>query len=535
LRTLPFALPGFELQEISCGEAILTITARAISPEAICPSCEQTSHRVHSYYTRSPADLPVSGQRIQLVLQVRRFRCQNRQCQQQTFVERVPDVVPVQARRTTRLGTMLDLIAIAMSGQGGSQLATRMGMAVSADTLLRRAKQAGSASIKAPRLLGVDDFAFQRGRSYGTILVDLETHRPVDLLADRSAETFSQWLKSHPGVEVISRDRSTEYLRGATEGAPQAQQVIDRWHLLKNLREAAERLLTRLHEGLATLAAASNEVVAARPRQRRTRAEVAASTASRLRRLARYEQVLQLSQQGASIIGIARQLHISRQTVRKYVQAGTFPEQARAFRTKSRLDPYIPYLEQRWEQGCRSAKTLWQELLARGFPGGYMLVYRWVQLQREATEAMQANHLPVSSSARAGQRSLDAPRHLAWLLVNDPARLEEPERHTLSFLRQHSEVNRAYDVAQQLLTMVKERNAAPLESWFLLCSDSGVSELENFARGLQKEFSALQAALTLEYSNGPVEGQITKLKLIKRSMYGRGSFTLLRQRVLKVA
>ena len=113
MRTLPFALPGFELQEISCGEAILTITARAISPEAICPSCEQTSHRVHSYYTRSPADLPVSGQRIQLVLQVRRFRCQNRQCQQQTFVERVPDVVPVQARRTTRLGTMLDLIAIA--------------------------------------------------------------------------------------------------------------------------------------------------------------------------------------------------------------------------------------------------------------------------------------------------------------------------------------------------------------------------------------------------------------------------------------
>jgi transposase len=180
LRTLPFALPGFELQEISCGEATLTITARAMSPEAVCPSCEQTSHRVHSYYTRSPADLPISGQRVQLILQVRRFRCQNRQCQQQTFVERVPDVVPVQARRTTRLETLVDLIAVAMSGQGGSLLATRMGMAVSADTLSRRAKRAGSASIKTPRLLGVDDFAFQRGRTYGTILVDLETHRPVD-------------------------------------------------------------------------------------------------------------------------------------------------------------------------------------------------------------------------------------------------------------------------------------------------------------------------------------------------------------------
>jgi transposase len=410
-----------------------------------------------------------------------------------------------------------------------------MGMAVSADTLSRGAKRASSASIKTPRLLGVDDFALQRGRTYGTILVDLETHRPVDLLADRSADTFSQWLKSHPGVEVISRDRSTEYLRGATEGAPQAQQVIDRWHLLKNLREALERLLTRLHEELTVLPAASNELLAARPRQKRTRAEVAASTASRLRRLARYEQVVDLSRQGASIIGISRTLHISRQTVRKYVQATAFPEQARSRRTKSRLDPYVPYLQQRWEQGCCSANTLWHELLARGFSGGYMLVYRWVQMQREVTEAMQANRLPAKSSPGARRRSLAAPRSLAWLLVNDPTRLEEHERHTLSFLCQHSEVNRAYDVAQQLLSMVKERNAAPLESWLFLCSNSGVSEVENFARGLQKEFSALLAALTLEYSNGPVEGQITKLKLIKRSMYGRGSFTLLRQRVLKAA
>ena len=172
MRTLPFALPGFELQEISCSEATLTITARAISPEAICPSCEQTSQRVHSYYTRSPADLPVSGQRVQLILHVRRFRCQKRQCRRQTFVERVPEVVPVQARHTTRLRAILDLVANAMSGQAGSLLASRMGMAVSADTLSRRAKRAGSASIKTPRLLGVDDFAFQRGRTYGTILVE---------------------------------------------------------------------------------------------------------------------------------------------------------------------------------------------------------------------------------------------------------------------------------------------------------------------------------------------------------------------------
>lgn len=510
----------------------MTIVARASSLEAVCPTCKQHSQRVHSYYTRAPADLPASGQRVCLVLHVRRFRCPNRQCPQQTFVERVPEVVPVQARRTTRLGTLLDLMAIAMSGQAGSRLASQMGIVVSADTLLRRAKRAGSVSIKTPRVLGVDDFAFQRGRTYGTILVDLETHRPVDLLADRSADSFSQWLKNHPGVEVISRDRSTEYLRGANEGAPEAQQVIDRWHLLKNLREALERLLTRLHNGLSMLPEVSTEALPPRPRQKRTRAERAASQASHLRRLARYEQVVQLAQQGGSIIGIARQLQISRQTVRKYARAATLPKRAGIFRTKSQLDPYRPYLEQRWQAGYRSAKTLWQELVTHGFPGSYMMVYRWVQMQREVTETKPATPLSGGSTA---VRPLAAPRQLAWLLVGDATTLEEQERRTLFLLRQHPEVNQAYDLAQHLLTMVKQRSADALEGWLLRCSESGVVEVANFARGLQKEFSALQAALTLEYSNGPVEGHITKLKLIKRSMYGRGSFPLLRQRVLHAA
>jgi transposase len=186
-------------------------------------------------------------------------------------------------------------------------------------------------------------------------------------------------------------------------------------------------------------------VLAARPRQRRTRAEVAASNASRLRRLARYKQVVELSRQGVSIIGIARHLHISRQSVRKYMQARAFPERAKAFRTKSQLDPYLPYLEQRWEQGCRSASTLWQELLARGFPGRYMMVYRWVQLQRAPTEPTQITSVQASPSARAGQRALSAPRHLAWLQVDDPAHLDEQEQHTLSLLRQHREVNQAYE------------------------------------------------------------------------------------------
>lgn len=525
MPTLPFSLAGFEIQQVSWSETHLTITACATNPTAICPSCQYVSRHIHSYYTRSPQDLPISGHLVQLLLRVRRFRCQNRLCPQRTFAERLA-AVPVSARQTTRLGTILDAVSVVLSGQAGSRLTNQLAMPVSADTLLRRAKKTPATPLPTPKCLGVDDFALRRGRTYGTLLLDLETHRPVDLLEGRSAETLISWLKQHPGVEFISRDRSTEYLRGATEGAPQAQQVLDRWHILKNLREALERFFNRIAASLKELAAIANEPPV---RQKRTKNEQARSEGARLRRLALYEQVVKHYQQGGSILGTARHFQISRQTVRKFVQAPGFPEWSKAARTKSALDPYRPYLRQRWQQGCQVTTQLWHEVRARGFTGSWMIVYRWVQLQEELEVGVP------QSPPQAGQaaRELVAPGHLAWLLVRESERLEQQEQQTLALIRQNQEVARAYRLAQQFVKMVKQRKAKPLAHWLAACSTSGISEIGNFAQGLQKEFSAVQAALTLAYSNGPVEGKITKLKYIKRSMYGRGSFALLRQRVLK--
>jgi len=552
------------MQHVTCAETTLTITARATSPTAVCPTCQQRSHRIHSYYSRSPQDLPVSGQAVHLVLHVRRFRCQNRQCRQQTFVERLPEVVPRYARRTTRLAATLSLFATALSGQGGSRLLKQSGMAVSADTLLRLAKQARSAPMKTPKILGVDDCAFRRGRTSGTILVDLETHRPVDLLSERTAEALIDWLKHHPGVEVISRDRSTEYARGASAGAPHAQQVADRWHILKNLREAAERALKRIHADLVEQQKAAGYSVASRHKRRRSQTEIATAKVARLRRQARYEEVVALYRQGVSILGIADQLRMSRGTVRNLVYAGAFPERASTLRAKSLLDPYVPYLEKRIAQGCRNATRLWRELQEQGFVGGYKVVNRWLEPRREKPGrkhsqrekrllGLTAEEEPGFHSEQPGQKpesllaqsveqvgqtaeiALEAPRHLVWLLLRDPSKLTELEQRTLSFLCEDPRGETLYGLMQSYVTLMRKRDVEALDSWLERGMTCGIPDLESFAQGLQKDYSAIKAALTLPYSNGPVEGQINRLKLVKRSMYGRGDFKLLRQRFLKAS
>ena len=517
------------------------VTSR--STFAACPSCGAVSGRVHSRYTRTLHDLPISDQTARLIVTVRRFRCDNRTCPRRTFAEPLEEIAPAHARRTRRRTDALRSLGLIAGGEAGSRLSAELKLTTSPDTLLRILVQTPLPVPVTPRVLGLDDWALARGRRYGTLLVDLERHQRVDLLPDRSAETLAAWLRCHPGIEVISRDRSPEYARGAREGAPDAHQVADRWHLLKSLRETLEHVLNRLHaqlRSLPALASTPDRPPPLRPRRLRppSAPERARQQASRQRRQDDYQAVHHLLRQGVPQRTIARQLGLSRTKVRRFAQASCFPERGEQRPRPSRLDPYLTFLQQRWAEGCTNASQLWRELRACGYSGCRQQVARWAQAQRTQPAPTTPNWRrspplrPAAPDRSPSLSTVPAPRQLAWLLLKRGDELDAKEQALLSRLQQLPALRQSYTLAQRFLTIVRQRLADELDGWLAACLASDLPDFQTFAASLQRDLPAVRNALSMEWSNGQLEGQVNRLKVLKRQMYGRASFSLLRLRVL---
>lgn len=320
-------LPGLRLDGVQADDEIITLRLTTIAATAACPGCAQPSVRVHSRYQRTIRDLPCAGRAVHLRVQVRRFRCANAACPQRIFAERLAPVVPAGARRTDRLTAHLRRLALVLASESAAPLLTACGMPTSPSTLLRLQRRVPLPVPTAPSIVGIDEFALRKGRTYGLLIVDLERHRPIAALPDREVATVAAWLRQYPQISVTSRDHAGAFAEAATQVAPQATQVADRWHLTQNIGDVLQRVLARHPAALRQ--ADQVQRTGAVPAADGPAAALASPPAEPLVttvREARFREVLTLRAQGWSVRRIALTLGLNRRTVTRYVQARNLPQ-----------------------------------------------------------------------------------------------------------------------------------------------------------------------------------------------------------------
>lgn len=536
---------ALRVEQVSVASEEAVVFVSSARPVGYCPKCGRPAARVHSRYQRSLQDLSWQGTQVTIRWQTRKFFCDMPDCPQRIFTEQLPTVTWRYGRRTIRARQALEFLGLALGGEGGCRVAHRLHLPVSGDTVLRGLRRMDTPEFPRPRVIGVDDWALCRGQRYGTVIVDLERHRPLDLLPDRKYETFRDWLTAHPGVEVVSRDRADYYAHGAADGAPQAIQVADRWHLFTNVREAlqhsAERFTTEIQRAAQTVAAAtpdcenrpvSEPVEALEPLPLSDDKRVSTAEMHHSLRRQRYERVKQLHAQGISGREIARTLGLDRKTVHRMLNAPQFPERA-ARRPSGRLAPFLNDLRRLWNGGCHNAQRLSEELQRLNYRGSYYSVRRAVQGWRRSENA----GVPAVDQQRCQRAPIvhvPSARHVAWLLFLDPQELEMSEQAMAQAISNECPLLGAAGVLAREFTMIlKHRRAGDLPDWIERASSTGLPiEFRRFAHGLLTDLAAIQAAATMPWSNGQTEGQVNRLKLTKRQMYGRANLDLLRMRFL---
>lgn len=511
-------LKGVAIERVAPTGAYVIVEARAAGGAACCPGCGQRAERVHSRYVRVLDDAAWAGRPVVIKLTVRRFFCNNNQCGRRTFVEQVDGLTAAYSRRTPLLGSMLEAVGLALAGRAGSRLAGALGLPASRSTLLRLVHRLPETPVGTVAVLGVDDFALRRRHIYGTVLIDMATHRPVDLLPDRDAETFARWLRDHPGTQIICRDRAGAYAEAASTGAPLASQVADRWHLWHNLAEHVEKVVVRHHKCLA----ASGDP----PSERRTAPSTTNALdggALALRTRQRYAAVHELIEQGFSIMAIVRELGLARGTVRRFARASSVEDVLAITRDgrPSVLDPFRQYLHDRWNDGTRSAAQLFIEIRAQGYPGCYTTVRSYLHPFRTLDTAPPVTPRPPKV------RELTA-----WMLRHPDSRDSEQQIRLKQALTSCTHLAATARHVTAFAEMMTTRHGQHLDTWIEQVRADDLPQLHSFAAGLERDRAAVINGLTLPHSSGAVEGNVNRIKMIKRQMYGRAGFKLLRKRVL---
>ncbi|MFD7342049.1 ISL3 family transposase [Streptomyces violascens] len=521
--------------------------SRAVS--ARCPHCRMPSERVHGRYVRRLADAPVGGASTVIELSVRRFKCINSRCSAVTFVEQIDGLTRPHARYTPLLRAALTSIALCLAGRPGARLAAALGIRVAKDVLLNLLRALPEPDAAQVRVLGVDDFALRKGDSYATLLVDLEARRPLDVLPGRDAQPLAEWLAGHPEVEVICRDRAGAYAEGAYAGAPQAQQVADAWHLWRNIAEALEKTVGAHHGCIRaaftvpTVAAEDATMTLVTPESEQWPRGVAEfvppdgtlDILGRPRRLVartteRYAAVQHRLAEGKTLAAIRRELRLDHSTVRRFARATSLDELlVKATNRASVLDPFKPYLHQRWAEGCHDIPRLHRELREQGFTGDVQSVRRYFRPFKRTRSPRPA---PPPRSSPPPRLTPKPRRVVRWIMTN-PGHLPEADAVELKELRTACpELDAATRHVRDFAAMMRDLRGDQLPDWMSRVLADDLPALHSLVNGMQRDFDAVTSALTSPWSSGQVEGHITRVKRIKRDGYGRANLDLLHRRIL---
>jgi transposase len=524
----------------------VVLTARAAAATASCPDCGTRVNRVHGSYLRSLRDTPLAGVAVVIRLRVRRFRCHAVSCRRRTFVEQIPGLTTPHARYSPPLRAALTAVAVAAAGRAGSRLAVALGMPAGKDTLLRLLRTVPEPDVGTITALGVDDFALRRGHVYATILIDMASHRPVDVLPGRDSEPLAEWLRAHPGVQIICRDRAGAYADGARVGAPDAVQVADRWHLFHNLGEAVDKTVVAHHACIRAHAATAATTTTASAESTGTGSEPPPvepvndpapepadlrDACGRERGLVtrtrdRHAAVHQLIAAGYSLGAISVELNLDRSTVRRFARAGTVDELlVKAINRTSLLDGHAEHLTARFTAGVTDTAVLHAELRERGYTGSIQTIRRWLHPLRDPTTQPTVRITP--------RPAVPKPRRITRWIMTDPDHLDPDDRNQLTtVLGACPELQAIARHVRDFADLMNKHRGDRLTAWMNTAEADNLPHLHSLITGLRRDLAAVTAGLTETYSSGPVEGNVNRVKTIKRSMYGRASFSLLRKRIL---
>ncbi|WP_042424390.1 ISL3 family transposase [Streptacidiphilus anmyonensis] len=523
------SLPQVEVVGVEVSGPVARIEARVVVSGAVCPDCGTLSERVHGSYLRYPSDLPSCGRPVTVALRVRRFACRAPVCRRRTFVEQVEGLTRRHGQVTERQRVSVSGLGLALAGRAGARMATLLGIRASRSTLLRRVMELPDPAVGAPVAVGVDDFALRKGHTYGTVITNAVTHEVLDLLPERDAGTLAPWLARHPQIEVIARDRASAYAEAADRAAPQAQQVADRYHLWANLVRAVERVVTDHRACLRVpesgpepepqweiqLPADAGNADAGEP------ADPGGRVAERRR--ANHALAHELLDGGMSQRAVAKHLGWSRNTVRRYAGAAKWQDLMKgppAPRTV-KLDPYKPYTLRRWEEtaGRISGMALLGEITVRGYRGGYTQLAAWKQRE------LLPDGPPPPRPPTVREATDWLTRHPDGLTGDDAVRRK-------ALLAHCPELDTTAHLVTTFAEMLTLLDGDRLPEWIAEAKAAGLPGISTFANGLNSDYAAVHAGLTTHWNSGHVEGAVNRIKMLKRQMFGRAGFPLLRKRVL---